>query len=222
MPIKLVSFVLCPFVQRAVITLKEKHVDFSLEYVDLSAPPDWFRELSPLGKVPLLQVDGEVIFESSVIIDYLDEVFAPRLHPIDPLKRAQHKAWIEYGSGLLMDQHAVCMAADEADYQQKSDIFQQNLARLVSPMESGLFAGEAGFSMVDAAYAPLFMRMEILDGLGAEQPENYYPECVTSWAKSLLQRPSVADSVIADFKSEFIDFFAQKGSWLMQRIKGSL
>lgn len=219
MTIKLVSFVLCPFVQRAVITLNEKHVDFLLEYVDLSAPPDWFIKLSPLGKVPLLQVDGEVIFESAVIIDYLDEVFEPRLHPVEPLRRAQHKAWIEYGSGLLMDQHAICMALDETEYQHKSEVFQQNLARLASPIKSGLFAGDTHFSLVDAAYAPLFMRMEILGAFGAEQA-GIYPERVISWAKALLVRPSVADSVIAEFKPEYIDFFAKKGSWLMQRIKG--
>ncbi len=219
MAIKLVSFVLCPFVQRAVITLKEKQVEFTLEYVDLSAPPGWFSNLSPLGKVPLLQVDGGVIFESAVILDYLDEVFKPRLHPVDALKRAQHKAWIEYGSGLLMDQHAVCMAVDEAEYQHKAAKFQQNLARLASPIELGLFAGNVGFSLVDAAYAPLFMRMEILGGLSPERSVAN-PESVSSWAKSLLERPSVATSVIADFNTKYIDFFSQKGSWLMQSIKG--
>ncbi|MDJ0808117.1 MAG: glutathione S-transferase family protein [Gammaproteobacteria bacterium] len=221
MTLKLVSFVLCPFVQRAVITLREKQVDFSIEYIDLSAPPEWFRVISPLGKVPVLQVDGEVIFESSVIIDYLDEVFAPRLHPKDPLKRAQHKAWIEYGSGLLMDQHAMSAAQDEADYLQKSAVFRRNLSRLASPIGSGLFAEKGGFSMVDAAYAPLFTRMDILGDLGHVPSEADVPEAVSEWGKRLLQRPSVADSVVAGFELEYIDYFIEKKSWLLQRIKAS-
>lgn len=219
MSLKLISFVLCPFVQRAVIALKEKNVDFSLEYIDLSDPPDWFKKLSPLGKVPLIQIDGEVIFESSVIIDYLDEVYEPRLHPSDPLMRAQHKSWIEYGSGLLMDQHAVCAAQDEETYREKSEIFRRNLLRLISPIASGLFAGNRRFSMVDVAYAPLFMRMEILDEYTAAQPAEAYPESLVSWGQSLLRRPSVAASVIAGFRAEYIDHFVQKGSWVMQRIR---
>src|SRR5512143_528618 len=50
----LVSFKLCPFVQRSVIMLKEKHVDFDITYIDLDNPPDWFKAISPFGKVPLL------------------------------------------------------------------------------------------------------------------------------------------------------------------------
>src|SRR6185436_17939104 len=52
----LVSHHLCPYVQRAAISLAEKHVDFERIYVDLSNKPEWFKELSPLGKVPLLRV----------------------------------------------------------------------------------------------------------------------------------------------------------------------
>jgi glutathione S-transferase len=216
--IKLISFVLCPFVQRAVITLQEKQIDFSIEYIDLEKPPAWFHRLSPLGKVPLLQVDGEVIFESAVIIDYLDEVFEPRLHPSSALHRAQHKAWIEYGSSLLMDQVALCLAKDELEYRNKLAVFQENLLRLADPIESGLFAAaESDFCMLDAAYAPLFMRSSLLGELREELLE-IYPEAVAVWAKRLLERPSVAGSVVQDFRSRYLDFFLKQGSWLMQQV----
>ncbi|MES9918471.1 MAG: glutathione S-transferase N-terminal domain-containing protein, partial [Candidatus Thiodiazotropha sp. 4PDIV1] len=83
--IKLVSFVLCPFVQRSVILLREKQIDFDLEYISLDEPPEWFLRLSPTGKVPLMLVNDSVLFESSVILDFLDESFSPRLHPVDIL-----------------------------------------------------------------------------------------------------------------------------------------
>ncbi|MGD9883263.1 MAG: glutathione S-transferase family protein, partial [Reyranella sp.] len=57
----LVSFDLCPYVQRAAIALAEKGVPFERRTVDLADKPDWFKAMSPLGKVPLLQVDGEVL-----------------------------------------------------------------------------------------------------------------------------------------------------------------
>ncbi|MGD8908674.1 MAG: glutathione S-transferase N-terminal domain-containing protein [Chromatiales bacterium] len=75
MIIKLVSFKLCPFVQRAVITLEEKGVVYDLEYIELDDPPAWFKARSPFGKVPLLLIGEEVLFESAVILDYLDEVY---------------------------------------------------------------------------------------------------------------------------------------------------
>ncbi len=217
MQIQLVSFVLCPFVQRAVITLKEKQVDFSLDYIDLKEPPDWFTKISPLGKVPLLRVDGEVVFESAVIIDYLDEVFAPRLHPLDPLKKAQHKAWIEYGSGLLMDQSEICMADNETEFREKTGILKQKLLRLSEPVATGLFGGEESpFCLLDAAYAPFFMRMRLLAEL-SEQFVAPYAENIALWAARLTERPSVAGSVVEDFSSQYINYFAKRGSWLMHQ-----
>jgi glutathione S-transferase len=67
MKIKLVSFLLCPFVQRSVILLEKKQIQYQLEYIDLDQPPNWFRQLSPMGKVPLMMVNGEVLFEPKKI-----------------------------------------------------------------------------------------------------------------------------------------------------------
>src|SRR3954447_25805808 len=71
----LISHHLCPYVQRAAIALAEKGIPFERVYVDLAAKPDWFKAISPLGKVPVLRVgqaSGEEtsIFESAVILEY--------------------------------------------------------------------------------------------------------------------------------------------------------
>src|SRR4051794_30341009 len=97
----LVSHALCPYVQRAAIVLKEKNVAFERVDVDLAHKPDWFLRLSPLGKTPVLVVDGEALFESAVICEYLDETRPPRLHPPDALARARERAWMEFGSAVL-------------------------------------------------------------------------------------------------------------------------
>ena len=86
----LVSHALCPYVQRAAIALAEKGVPFERRTVDLADKPDWFRAISPLGKVPLLIVRGDdasetVLFESAVICEYLEEtVPGVKLHPSFP------------------------------------------------------------------------------------------------------------------------------------------
>src|SRR4029450_69350 len=86
----LVSHHLCPYVQRAAISLAEKEVPFERIWIDLADKPQWFKAISPLGKVPVLRVKradgGEVsIFESAVILEYLEETTGFPLHPGDPL-----------------------------------------------------------------------------------------------------------------------------------------
>jgi len=98
---ELVSFKICPFVQRARITLLHKRVPHTVTNIELKEPPTWFPAISPLGKVPLLRVDGgTVLFESAVINEFIDETTTPPLHPADPLARAQNRAWIAYASEL--------------------------------------------------------------------------------------------------------------------------
>ena len=214
LPIKLVSFKLCPFVQRALIALEEKGVDYDIEYIDLENPPDWFKQRSPLGKVPLLLVKDNVLFESAVILDYLDEVYAPRLHPGEPFLRAQHKAWIEYGSGLLMKQHALALAQDEASYRLQLQELGDLLDGLVSPLDEGLFGGENSYSLVDVAFTPLFTRWQILVGIRPELAASM-PARVAEWSRNLLARQSVRRSVVEDFSARYQEFLRQKGSWLL-------
>src|ERR1700751_2201181 len=97
-PLKLISHKLCPYVQRAVIALTEKRVAFERIDIDLANKPDWFLKLSPLGKTPLLLVGEHAIFESAVILEYLEETQPNTLHPTDALRRAEHRAFFEFGS----------------------------------------------------------------------------------------------------------------------------
>src|SRR3569833_4078791 len=92
---------LCPYVQRIAISLAEKGVAYERIYVDLANKPDWFKALSPLGKTPILQVGETAIFESAVILEYLEETQSNPLHPADPLRRAEHRSLIEFGSAIL-------------------------------------------------------------------------------------------------------------------------
>jgi glutathione S-transferase len=112
----LVSHHLCPYVQRAVIALQEKQVPFERIDVDLANKPAWFNALSPLGKTPVLKADDVAIFESAVILEYLEETQPLPLHPPDPLRRAEHRSWIEFGSATLNDIAGLYSAPDEASF----------------------------------------------------------------------------------------------------------
>jgi glutathione S-transferase len=139
----LVSHHLCPYVQRAAIALAEKSIAFDRVYVDLAAKPDWFTALSPLGKVPLLIVrrpDGSeaVIFESAVICEYIEDALpGPKLHPADPLARAGHRAWMEFGSAILSDIWGLETAREEATYLAKRDALAAKFARVDAVLCAG-------------------------------------------------------------------------------------
>ena len=112
----LISHRLCPYVQRAVIALTEKSTRFERVDVDLANKPDWFKAISPLGKTPVLKVDNRAIFESAVILEYLEDTQPHPLHPADPLRRAEHRSWIEFGSSILNDIWGLYAALDASAF----------------------------------------------------------------------------------------------------------
>src|SRR6202007_1039880 len=110
----LISHHLCPYVQRAAIALAEKAVPFDRIDVDLANKPAWFTAISPLGKPPVRRAGDTAIFESPVILEYLEEPQPNPLHPADPLARAEHRGWIEFASATLNDIWGFYTAPDEA------------------------------------------------------------------------------------------------------------
>ncbi len=195
--LELISFKLCPFVQRAVIVLKKKNVDFDITYIDLSNPPQWFKDISPLGQVPVLKVGDEVLFESSVIQEYVDEVTPPSLQPEDALIKAKNRAWISFGSDILFAMHAMVTSKEESVVNEKTEIVLQKLTQLEA-VHSGqtYFNGEL-FYMIDAAYAPMLMRLNyIKQHTDIDLLENT-PK-LAKWSKSLLALDFVQASVVPE------------------------
>ncbi len=211
--LQLISYNLCPFVQRSVILLNEKGAQYDLTFIDISNKPDWFLEISPLGKVPVLRVDDTVIFESAVIAEYLDETVAPALHPRDPLAKASHRAWIEYSSTLLMTQHRMHVADNPEEMDSQRQALRNGLDRLTDLCDStGPFFAGQNMSLIDTAIAPLFMRIDLVAEKAAL---DIYPnERIKRWAKALSERPSVQQSVVDDFGALFYKRFENEGGYL--------
>lgn len=215
--LRLVSHEICPYVQRAVITLIEKNVPFKRANIDLGNKPDWFNRLSPLGKVPLLQVDGEVIFESAVICEYLDETLAPRLHPADPLERARHRAWIEFASAILATLWEFNTAKDAETFEAKRQELQSRFETLENALRQGpYFAGE-NFSLVDAAFGPIFRYFDVYDGIADFGVFAATPR-VRAWRQALAARPSVRNAVAADYPEKLVNFIKSRDSEMARRI----
>src|SRR3977135_3643833 len=154
--LRLISHKLCPYVQRAVIALTEKGVAFERIDIDLANKPDWFLGVLPLGKTPVLQVGDKAIFESAVILEYLEETEKKPLHPADPLTRAEHRAWIEFGSAVLNDIAGFYAAKDEATFKTKTSQLERRLARLEARVAAAPWFDGEHFSLVDAVFGPVF------------------------------------------------------------------
>ncbi|PKY12009.1 glutathione S-transferase [Acidithiobacillus marinus] len=218
MTLELISFPLCPYVQRSVITLLHKQVGFKLTHIDLAHKPEWFLALSPMGKVPCLKIGTDtVLFESQVINEYLDETIAPALHPADPLERAQHRAWIAFGSEMIGDQFQMMIAQGEERFTAASRQLFDKLERLEKNMTGNHFFAGQNFSLVDAAYAPLFMRMEILHAL-RPLPRWEALGKLRRWTALLMELPEVAGSVTADFPERLRNYISEKGSLLLRSV----
>ncbi|GAB3399292.1 glutathione S-transferase family protein [Massilia agilis] len=211
--LELVSHKLCPYVQRAAITLAEKGAAFERSWVDLGNRPAWFTAISPLGKVPLLKVDGEVLFESAVICDYLDETLGPRLHPADPLLRAKHRAWVEFGSSVLTAIGTFYNAPDAAAFERAADSLEGKFATIEQVLGDGPWFAGARFSLVDAAFGPVFRYFDVFDRIGRFGILDGKPK-VQAWRAALAARPSVAGAVTPEYPELLLDFVRRRGSHL--------
>jgi glutathione S-transferase len=218
--LKLISHKLCPYVQRAVVALNEKGVPFERIDIDLANKPDWFLKLSPLGKVPVLAVrteKGEVaLFESNVICEYIEETQGGmKLHPEDALKRAEHRAWMEFGSAVLGDLWGLETTTDPATFESKRQALVAKFARVEAALGAGrYFAGEA-FSLVDAVFAPVFRYFDLFDELTEHGIFRDVPK-VRAWRAELAKRPSVRTAVDAGYPQLLRAFLVRHDAHLLK------
>jgi glutathione S-transferase len=208
----LISHTLCPYVQRAVISLAEKGVPFERVDVDLANKPDWFLNVSPLGKTPVLRVGGTAIFESAVILEYLEDTQSPALHPADPLARAEHRAWIEFGSAILNDIAGLYGAPDAASFAAKVTALRAKFVRVEDRLKGPWFDGER-FSLVDAVFGPAFRYVDAFDRIGDFGILSGLPK-VAAWRRALAARTSVQAAVAPAYPALLWEFLRARGSHL--------
>jgi glutathione S-transferase len=213
----LVSIPLCPYVQRAAISLAEKDVPFTRKNVDLSDKPDWFKKISPLGKVPVL-IDGEQpIFESAAILEYLEETQPNPLHPADPLTRAQHRAWIEFGSSVLADLWVVETSPGRETVEKKLQLLREKFERIEGELKGPWFSGEK-FSLVDTVFAPVFRYFDLIDRLINHDIFRNTPKA-NAWREKLKQRPSVIGAVSPNYPLLLEQFVLRQNGYLASLMK---
>lgn len=209
----LVSHTLCPYVQRAAIAFAEKGIPFERIYVDLANKPDWFRQISPLGKVPVLKVGEESLFESAAIVEYLEDAYPKPLHPQDVMTRARHRAYMELGSNILNGIAGLYNAPDEASFKAKAGELRLRFERLEEELGEGPYFAGSDFTLVDAVFGPIFRYFDVFDGIG-DFAILQGLEKVAAWRRALAERPSVKMAVGDDYPDLLRDFLRRRPSHL--------
>lgn len=214
----LISHLLCPYVQRSIITLEEKNIPFTRTDIDLANKPAWFKKKSPMGKVPILIVDdNRALFESSVICEYLDEVTADSLHPRDSFEKANHRALIELGSAILNNIASLYNAKDKASFQNIHTEIQGKFQFLEKEISGIPFFSGDKFHLIDAVYGPIFRYFEVFDSITELNTFAHLLKC-QSWCKALSQRKSVQQAVSEDYSALLIQFLINRDSYISQLI----
>ncbi|MCV2367583.1 glutathione S-transferase family protein [Roseateles oligotrophus] len=219
-PLLLVSHLLCPYVQRVAIVLAEKGLAFERRDIDLAHKPDWFLKLSPLGKTPLLLDGDAAIFESAVICEYLDETALPRLHPSNALLRAQHRAWMEFGSALLKTIAGFYSAQDEAALAARAAEIRLRLEQLEAQLTEGPYFAGASFNIVDAVFAPILRYFDVFDNIAGAADFGFWTGLpkLQRWRRQLAARPSVVAAAQPDYPQRLQEFLLARQGALAGRM----
>ena len=210
----IISFNICPFVQRSIINMNYKKIPYKVKYIDLANPPEWFLNISPLGKVPVLQVGDEIIFESAVINEYIDDTNAPSLFPADALKKAQERSFIELTSVVTMDFYQASMAQTKEDFISLKETFEKNLSTLLTKYQGPYFRGDE-FSLVDTSAIPMMHRLFLMPHFN--DALNLTPdlrEKLTRWSDLTLAMDAVKKSVPDTFEEDMNTYLSNGNSYI--------
>lgn len=214
--IRLVSFKLCPFVQRSVITLLYKKIPYEITYINLEEPPEWFKEISPLGKVPVLSVDDTPLFESAVINEYLNDLTGGDLLPNDILQKARCRGFIELATEATFALIGLFRAPDEKTFMEKQTALTGYLKHLEVTLGKGPYFLDDTFSLVDTAWAPFFMRYELISQLAAIDLI-VDDSKINNWSDQLLSLEDVKSSVVDEFASIFTNRVKGANGYLLTK-----
>jgi glutathione S-transferase len=197
--LKLYNYPDCPFCQKVRVVLAEKDLEYEKTLVDLrkqdQKTPE-FLQLNPYGKVPVLVDEDTVVYDSTIINEYLDEEYPiPALMPEDSQARAQVRTLEDYCDNSFIPPTTVLLAQalkpegerDGQRVEQAREELRRCLYFLREKLDGNQYLVGNQFTLADAAFAP---RMIVLGRLGFEFEPALAP--VQQWVDRIRTRPSVA------------------------------
>ncbi|EEA93528.1 glutathione S-transferase family protein [Pseudovibrio sp. JE062] len=212
--LKIISYKICPFVQRVTAMLEAKQMPYQIDYISLKDKPDWFLEISPNGQVPVLITEnGTALFESDAIVEYIDEI-APPLHPaLSPEQKAIERAWSYQAAKNYLVQCSTMRSHDRATLEERAEKLNALFAKAEKQISGeGFFFGPQPGN-VDMAWLPLLHRADIIQRHAGYDFVKNFPS-VKAWQKRLLATGLAEKSVSEDFEELFVNFYLSDQTYL--------
>ena len=214
--LKIVSIKICPFVQRVTALLEAKRVPYEVEYIQLSDKPEWFLEISPHGQVPvLITEDGQALFESDAISEYVDEVAGDPLSAPDPVKKAQDRAWSALAGKLYMPQCGAMRSPTKEKLDEATANIGKSLAKIEARLDEGPYADGDQLGMIDIAWISVLHRFDIFERHSGYDFLDGFPK-VKRWQKALLETGIAQKAVAEDFEELFANFYLAPETYVGQ------
>ncbi|XP_064488594.1 glutathione S-transferase omega-1-like isoform X2 [Ornithodoros turicata] len=196
--LRIYSMRFCPFAHRALLVLAAKNIDHEIVNIDLKNKPDWFLNVHPAGKVPLLQQDDKVINESLIVAEYLDEAYgSSRLLPTDPYLKARDKMFLEVGCPAAISVLKIYYNKEDrlqiwSNWIEKLKAIEEELALRKMPYLSGAHPG-----FIDYMTWTFFPRAgafsTVFPELKMPSPSQY--PLLVSWMNLMKKDPAVVGTV---------------------------
>ncbi|NVO56993.1 glutathione S-transferase family protein [Rhodobacteraceae bacterium B1Z28] len=211
---KIVSFNICPFVQRVAALLEAKGLAYEIEFISLQNKPQWFLDISPNGQVPLLVTDGgQALFESDAIVEYLEEAYAPLQTGLSPEEKATNRAWSYLATKHYLVQCGAQRSKDEAALSERAEKLDVAFDRIEKQLGNTPFFNGDEIGMVDVAWLVLLHRAEIIEKYTGYDFIGERPK-LKSWQTHLMQTGLAEESVPVAFEGAFVDFYLSDQTFL--------
>ena len=192
------SFKRCPYAIRVRMILEEKGLAYTRFEEDLAHPSQELLKRNPSGQVPVLVHEGHVIAESSVIAEYLDELYpTPWLMPHSPLERAKVRLWAiwceeRFKPDLDLFKYE-WQKLSTADRQSLLNRLNKALTELAAPLLSQPYLLGREMTLADIYLFPFYRQLSKVTP-NAEGGLTF-PEVLTHWLERLVSRPSFAKAM---------------------------
>jgi stringent starvation protein A len=181
----------CPYCHRTRIVLAEKDIAFETIDVDVNKMPEDLSELNPYNTVPTLVDRDLVLYDSRVIVEYLDERFPhPPLMPVDPVSRAKTRLAlhrVEKDWYPLM--HDILTRGEKAAAKARK-MLRESFISSAEVFEVMPYFLSQDFTLIDATIAPVLWRLPVL---GIELPKEAQP--VLDYADRVFEREAFQASL---------------------------
>ncbi|CAL1532763.1 unnamed protein product [Lymnaea stagnalis] len=195
--LRLYSMRFCPYAHRARLVLAHKNIQYETINVHLKNKPEWFLQRNPQGAVPTLELDDKVIYESTAVCEWLDDVYTQnRLQPSDPYIRAWDRILLE-GFGKVTTLFYTFNRKPEEreklidEFQKHYKFYEDILAKRGGP----LFGGNKP-SMIDFFLWPHLERIPVLETIdsrvGVDKAK--FPK-LAGWFDAMYQVPAVKETM---------------------------